>query len=522
MKRQKLLRLCRSILAGLFFTGITLLLLDYSGVLVRYLGWMAKIQFLPAVLAVNLGVVAAVLLCTLLFGRIYCSVICPLGVWQDVVSHLASKARPRRFNYSPDRRWLRTAAVVALVTGILSSTSLLVALLAPYSSWGRIVTNLFQPLWGIVVNGISSLEERWGIYRTFPVEIWAKSLSGLIVAGLTFLLVSILAWVKGRLWCNTVCPVGGVLGFTARWSLFKPVIDADKCIRCHKCEKNCKASCISIPRQHIDASRCVDCFDCIAGCPVDAISYIPAWKRKEEHHHHTGGRTGAPVPAGGAAAPTSGSGVDTTRRTLLGALALTLPLEALAQKTDGGLAVLEPRKAPRRSTPLVPAGAVGLDNLSLRCTACGLCISKCPENVLRPSTKLDSLFQPTMAYDKGWCRPKCTLCSQVCPAGAILPVKPEEKTAVHIGHAVWLKDNCLPFSQGTECGNCARHCPAGAISMVRIGNSGLAGKGAVDEFLRIPVVNEDRCIGCGACENLCPSRPFSAIYVEGHLKHRID
>lgn len=518
MKRQKLLRLFRSILAGLFFTGITLLLMDYSGVLMRYIGWMAKLQFLPAVLAVNLGVVAAILLCTLLFGRIYCSVICPLGVWQDAVSHLAAKSRPRRFRYSHNRRWLRLTFVAIAITGIVTTMNLLVALLAPYSSWGRIVTNLFQPLWGLAVNGISSIEEHWGIYRTYPVEIWVKSLSGLVVAGLTFLLISILAWLKGRLWCNTVCPVGTVLGCTARWSLFRPVIDYDKCIRCHKCEKNCKASCISIRLHHIDTGRCVDCFDCIAECPVGAISYSPTWGRRRHRppHHHPGDKPAAGAPPG------VDKPVDTGRRALLTTLAVALPTEALAQKTDGGLAVLEPRKAPRRSTPLVPAGAVGLDNLSLRCTACGLCISKCPENVLRPSTELGSLFQATMSYEKGWCRPECTVCSQVCPAGAIQPVKPEEKTAVHIGHAVWLKDNCLPFSQGTECGNCARHCPAGAISMVRIGNSGLAGKGAVDEHLRIPVVNEDRCIGCGACENLCPSRPFSAIYVEGHLKHRID
>ena len=140
-------------------------------------------------------------------------------------------------------------------------------------------------------------------------------------------------------------------------------------------------------------------------------------------------------------------------------------------------------------------------------------------------------MQPVMEYEKGFCRPECTRCSQVCPAGAIRPITVEDKPAIQIGHAVWVKKNCIPIRDGKTCGNCASKCPVGAIQMVPLDKSyklNEEGK-RVDaegrpirerEVLRIPVVDTEICIGCGACENLCPARPFSAIYVEGHEVHK--
>lgn len=181
---------------------------------------------------------------------------------------------------------------------------------------------------------------------------------------------------------------------------------------------------------------------------------------------------------------------------------------------DGGLAVIMDKKIPARKTKIVPPGAQGIANMASHCTACQLCISACPNGVLRPSADPDSLMQPESSYERGYCRPECTRCSNVCPAGAIRPVSRADKSSIQIGHAVWIKKNCIPVTDGVECGNCARHCPVGAIKMVE----SAAGK---DSAPRILVVNTEKCIGCGACENLCPSRPFSAIYVEGHEKHRV-
>jgi ferredoxin len=152
--------------------------------------------------------------------------------------------------------------------------------------------------------------------------------------------------------------------------------------------------------------------------------------------------------------------------------------------------------------------------MAQHCTACQLCVSECPNEVLRPSNSLQSFMQPVMSYELGYCRPECTRCADVCPTGAIKPITKEVKASTQIGHAVWIKKNCIPLVDGVECGNCARHCPTGAIEMVPSDPDD-------EQSLKVPAVNEQACIGCGACEYVCPSRPFSAIVVEGHEVHKM-
>ena len=205
-----------------------------------------------------------------------------------------------------------------------------------------------------------------------------------------------------------------------------------------------------------------------------------------------------------------------SKRSFLIASAL-VSTAALAQKKeklmDGGLAELEDKVTPERQTPLTPPGSLSFQHFAQHCTGCQLCVSECPNHVLRPSSDLIHLMLPEMSYEKGHCRPECTRCSSVCPAGAIKPIDKDEKTSIQIGHAVWIKKNCVPITDGVECGNCARHCPAGAIEMVMLDEND-------EESPMVPAINENACIGCGACEYVCPSRPFSAIYVEGHEVHK--
>ncbi|MDD7075256.1 MAG: 4Fe-4S binding protein, partial [Prevotella sp.] len=334
----------------------------------------------------------------------------------------------------------------------------LAALLAPYSSYGRMVSSVVSP----------SLS---------PVAI---------VAAVSFVVVAIMSWLGGRTYCNTICPVGTILGFFSRFALFRPVINTSKCNSCNRCAKKCKASCIDAKNHRIDYSRCVACMDCIKNCKHGALTLRYALEN-----------------------------TDSSRRsflTLSATLAATSLVKAQEKKVDGGLAAIEDKKKPERATRLVPPGAKSLRHFSQHCTACQLCVSECPNNVLHPSTNLDTLMQPEMSYEDGYCRPECTRCSEVCPAGAIRPITVAEKSSTRIGHAVWIKKNCLPVADGVECGNCARHCPSGAIFMVHIDAND-------NESPKIPVIDTERCIGCGACENLCPARPFSAIYVEGHERH---
>ena len=491
-----MLRKIRIALASLCFVLITLLFLDFTGTLHTWFGWLAKIQFLPAVLALNLGVVVFLILLTLLFGRVYCSVICPLGVMQDIFAWFGRKSKKNRYTYSPAKSVLRYTVLGIFVVALIAGVGSVVALLAPYSSYGRIVQNLLAPFWAWGNNLFAYIAERADSYAFYEKEVWLKSLPTFIIALVIVVCLAILAWRNGRTYCNTICPVGTVLGFFSRFSWMKPVIDTDKCVNCGLCGRNCKAACIDTKNHTIDYSRCVSCMDCLEKCHTHAIRY---------------GRMKKAEPV-----TSESKTVDTSRRTFLtgvGVLAATAAVRAQEKTVDGGLAAITDKKIPDRATPIVPPGAQSLRHMAQHCTGCQLCVSVCPNDVLRPSTKLTTLMQPEASYERGYCRPECVRCSEVCPAGAILKITPADKSAIQIGHAVWVKDNCVPLTDGVECGNCARHCPTGAITMVA--------SDPEDPYSpKIPAVNTELCIGCGACENLCPARPFSAIYVEGHTHHR--
>lgn len=497
-----MLRKIRIVAATICFALITLLFLDFTGTLHLWFGWLAQIQFLPAILALNVGVIVLLVALTLLFGRIYCSVICPLGVFQDIVSWIAGKRKKHRFRYSRALSWLRYGMLVIFIAALVAGFASWAALIAPYSAYGRIATNLFAPVYRWGNNLLALLAERMDSYAFYSTEVWLKSLPSLIVAIITLVVIVVLAWRNGRTYCNTICPVGTTLGLLSRFSLFRPTIDTTRCNGCQTCARNCKASCIDAKNHAIDYSRCVVCMDCIGRCTQHAIHYVP--------------RTRAAKIAEHPAAPEKQTGNNSRREflTLTGVLAGSALLKAQEMKVDGGLAVIEEKKVPKRATPITPPGSQSAAHLAQHCTACQLCISSCPNQVLRPSGNLMTFMQPEMSYERGYCRPECTRCSEVCPTGAIRPITVAEKSSIQIGHAVWVKENCVPLTDGVDCGNCARHCPTGAIQMV-------ASNPDVANSPKIPVVNVERCIGCGTCENLCPARPFSAIYVEGHKNHRI-
>ncbi len=499
-----MLRKIRLSLAIIFFGLVTLLFLDFTGTLHGWLSWMASIQFLPALLALHFVVVAAWVAITLVFGRIYCSVICPLGVMQDVVSWLSGRRNKRRkrlrFSYSPAKRWLRYAMLAVFVVAWVAGIAAVPALLAPYSSYGRIAQNLFQPVYLLGNNALAYLSEHMASYAFYGREVWIRSMPTFLIAALTFIILVVLAWRNGRTYCNTICPVGTVLSFFARFSWLKVRIDEEKCVGCGLCAKGCKAACIDVKHHSIDYSRCVVCGDCLDNCHKNALHFGHEERREKN----------------GKAAPDASHTPDAGRRSFLLATAMAATTAALAQekkKVDGGLAAVTQKEPFKRSTPITPPGSLSAQNMARHCTACQLCVAECPNDVLRPSTDLMKLMQPTMSYERGYCRPECHRCSDVCPAGAIKPIKKEEKSSIQIGHAVWSKKNCIVFTDGVECGNCARHCPTGAIMMV-------SSDPKDENSPKFPAVDLTRCIGCGACEHLCPAKPFSAIHVEGHEVHK--
>ena len=483
------------------FIAITLLFLDFTGTMHHWFSWIPKLQLVEAVLAVNVIAIVLLVALTLVFGRIYCSIICPLGILQDLFGWLGKKQKKNRYSYSKEVKWLRYPVLVLFVIAFFAGIGTLVQLLDPYSTFGIIATNLLQPVYQAGNNVLASIAEYYDSYAFYHSDIWLRSLPSLIISAVMLIILGVLAWRNGRTYCNTICPVGTILSFLSRFSLLKIRFDAEKCKNCSLCSKNCKSACIDYKTHTVDASRCIVCGNCINACKHDALSY----QAHQAHKAHKAHEPHKPHDAEGL-----------SRRSFLLSSTL-LATAALAQQKDkmmdGGLAEIEDKAAPKRQTPLVPPGALSLRNMEKRCTGCQLCISECPNEVLRPSSDWLHLMQPVMSYERGFCRPECHRCSEVCPTGAIKPIDLEVKASTQIGHAVWIKKNCIPLTDGVECGNCARHCPTGAIEMVPSNPDD-------EESPYIPAVNEAACIGCGACEYLCPARPFSAIYVEGHEVHK--
>ena len=489
------LRKIRIALATFMMIGITWLFLDFTGTAYPWFSWMPKLQFLEALMALNAVVIVGLVVLTLIFGRIYCSVICPLGIMQDIFGWFGKKAKKNRYTYSKALSWLRYGVLAVGIIAFVLGLSTIVQLLAPYSAFGRIATNLLQPVYVAGNNVLASIAEHYDSYAFYHTDLWLRSGISLGIATVTLVVLAVLAWRNGRTYCNTFCPVGTILSFLARYSWLKIQFDKEKCRNCSMCSKNCKASCIDYKTHTVDYSRCVVCGNCIDSCKFGALKYS---SRRTQTNSNS-------------------SKEDKNGRRALMISSGLLATAALAQQKDkimdGGLAEIEDKVAPERQTPLTPPGSLSAQNMALRCTGCQLCISECPNGVLRPSSDLMHLMQPVMSYERGYCRPECTRCSEVCPAGAIKPIMPEVKASTQIGHAVWIKKNCIPLTDNVECGNCARHCPTGAIEMVPSNPDD-------DESPYVPAVNEARCIGCGACEYLCPARPFSAIYVEGHEQHK--
>lgn len=495
--RQKtyflMLRKIRLLLAAASFIIILLLFCDFTGALRPYLGFMAKLQLWPSLVALNIAVVVTLVVLTLLLGRVYCSVICPLGITQDIISWFAGRRKKNRFRFSKARTWLRMVVLIVFVGAFAAGLSPLVSLFEPYSAFGRIAQSIVAPIYRLANNGLAMAAEQADSYAFYRTDVYIKGMITLIVAVLTLVVVAVLAWRGGRTYCNAFCPIGTLLGFVSRYSLLQINIDTAKCNGCGLCARNCKSSCIDAKLHEVDKSRCVSCMDCIGKCRTGAISFGHRLRRET---------VSEPI-------------VDTGKRTFLAATALvaTQALRAKEKTVDGGLAVIEDKEIPERGQYIVPPGALSIRNFAQRCTACQLCVSACPNDVLRPSTDLLRLMQPEASYERGYCRPECTACSEVCPTGAIQRLTTAEKSSTQIGHAVWTRWNCIPLTDGVECGNCARHCPTGAITMV-------PDREDDESSPKVPLVDVERCIGCGACENLCPARPFTAIYVEGHVMHR--
>lgn len=498
-----MLRKIRTILAILFLGLITFYFLDFAGLLPDGFNALERVQFVPALISLSLVTVLVLVALTLVFGRIYCSVVCPMGVFQDVVTWLSTKfgkgskgkkwsRRRKRFQFSPEKKILRWSVFGVVLLAFLCGFTFLLGLVEPYSAFGRMVTNVFKPVYMLGNNLLEGIFSRFDNYTFYRVDASILSGFSFFIGLVTFVGIGYLAWKHGRTWCNTMCPVGTLLGLLSRFSLFKIRIDTEKCTHCMVCGTRCKASCIDSKNQQIDYSRCVDCFDCLESCKEGALSYsLPkATKAKVEPLVEDASK----------------------RRFLIASLATTAAVGKMMAAPPQIVSNNNSVKPYKRLHPITPPGSISLAHFQQDCTSCHLCVSKCPSHVLKPSLLeygLGGIMQPTVYFEKGFCNYDCTVCGDVCPNGAIKPLTVEEKHRTQMGKVVFIEENCIVHLDGTSCGACSEHCPTQALSMV-----------PYKDGLTIPHVNQDICVGCGGCEYVCPARPFRAVYIEGNPVHQ--
>jgi formate hydrogenlyase subunit 6/NADH:ubiquinone oxidoreductase subunit I len=456
-------------------------------------------QFAPSLLGmlqgaawISAGCIAVIAL-TLVFGRVYCAMLCPLGVLMDLSAWLAGRTgKKRKLPYHPGRPWLRALAVVLCAVGLLAGTAVPLALLDPFSVFGKITAATLRPAFGWINHLLASAK------MIHPVDVSPVAWTSAGVALGLLLLVVVSAVFRGRLWCNTGCPVGAVLGFFSKHAWFRLRIADTACVGCSMCERVCPAQCIDFRKRVIDHSRCVMCLDCVTSCKRSGITLAHGGDHRNKEAAQEPLHASCKRPA---------SVMTGTRRRFIASAAI-IPAAALAADSrPPGTAKL----TQHNKRPVLPPGAKSLAHFQSRCTACHLCVANCPDQVLRPSITqhgLSGFLQPYQDFSVAFCSYNCSNCSQICPTGAIRPITVDERRTVRTGTAELFLDRCVVKTKGTSCGACNEHCPTQAVHMVPWKNG-----------LTIPEVDPALCIGCGGCEFICPVRPDKAIVVNGLPVH---
>ena len=586
---MKGLKIIRVIAATAIFIAALLSFLNFS------MGWetnhILHIQFVPALLSLAAGTLGValpliiLLLLTLIFGRVYCSFLCPTGILQDIIGRLARpftrrtrRTRRTRTNpHSPGAGAHNTSAgshsasagshssganagsststsistsagyhkphsilryIILIATGLLFALGLAwpLTLLDPYSLFGKIASQFFGSIEIFLNNALANIFPNSIPYLKYTSIATVSFIYGTI-ALVTLILFSA---AHGRLYCNTICPVGTLLGLIGSKSLFQIRIDSNACKHCNACAKNCKSNCIDIKGQKVDTERCVVCFNCLQHCKFGALHYSlrrPAASTSAGSAASTSSSTSASSiqpsattasssqPSATAASAISANATSSTStsaastqpsgkidkglRTTLAGLA-GLGTAILAHKGTGSrfIPIKEYREKhlpenlrASQELGIMPPGAGRLEHFKQNCTGCYACVAACPGDVIKPATfeyGPDGILLPTLKYNGHFCGYECNACSSACPSGALSPLTLKEKKRTAIGKAIYMAGKCIVFQAGTDCGACDEHCPTKAITMVPV-----PGK----SFLYYPKLNRDLCIGCGGCEYICPQKP---------------
>lgn len=452
-------------------------------------------QFVPSLInfllatggLASTGFILIVLL-SLIFGRIYCSTLCPLGILQDIMIsgyQMLSKRKPQ-FQYQKPHHIIRySILILTLMVSILGSL-VIINLLDPYSLFGKIVSHLGKPVYYYASNSLVSVLEHFDVYALGPKKILPTPFTVLSVSFCFFALITFMAIRYGRMYCTLICPVGTLLGIISRFSLFRFKINADNCKNCTRCVQTCKSGCIDISNKTIEQDRCISCFNCLKVCKKSGITYEADLNK------------------------TPAQSLDLDKRKLIVGtatsgifmLTLGLPLRSYSQK------IIKKKE----NSPAIPPGSLNISHFTRTCIGCNLCIHSCRSKVLKPAFMeygITGILQPVMDFNQGKCAYECNACGKVCPTNAITCLDLAQKKMTKIGSVKLLKELCITHKKHQDCGACIEVCPTHAVYTVLKNN------------VRYPEITPGPCIGCGACQLVCPVKPEKAIIVKGISTHSI-
>ena len=347
------LKKVRVVISLTFFLSIVVLFLDLTfSIPENFSDYPLYLQFIPSLLkflslwSIAAGGFIVILLLTILFGRVYCSSVCPLGVLQDIVNYISQKLHKHKFDYTNPFTKTRYSLLIASIIILLSGSVIALNLLDPYSNFGRIIANIIQPIAVGLNNVIAFSLERLNQYWFHPVEFRGVHSFSLFFSAGILGLIGWMSYKYGRLYCNTICPVGTLLGFVSKFSIFKIGISEPNCKGCGVCEKVCKANCIDTDNSFIDFERCVSCYNCFTVCPTAGIEYSYRYEKKTE-----------PV-------------VDASKRDFVAKSAIFLIGANTILKAQQKIEVYKDSTIPvLRESAVSPPGSISVDNFTDKCTA---------------------------------------------------------------------------------------------------------------------------------------------------------
>jgi ferredoxin len=313
-----------------------------------------------------------------------------------------------------------------------------------------------------------------------------------------FLGIILLGRYYRRFWCRDLCPLGALFSIFGRFSVIQKKV-SDKCIECGKCTKKCKMGAIPDDFRDFTVSECIYCFDCVKECPVKAISF------KIDKPKDLGSL--APDFLGfikGRKPRSAETSSGFSRRGFLEAVGLGAVTTAVLSRDHNRI-----HPNPRLVRP--PA-ALPEKEFDETCIRCGECMKICITGGLQPSITeagIEGFMTPRLIPAAGYCEEKCAQCGQVCPTGAIQKFEISDKPNIKLGLANINRSACLVWLREEDCMVCDEHCSYRAIYWKEV-----QGK------LR-PYVDNERCVGCGMCENKCPVKPEAAIVVQTQGENRV-